>query len=157
MALVKFMQTKLFLGMEDMECSERRVPRWYVSGPMAVFGNDQEYLTKLFTGVAHSLRLHGIDPTTPLEDGLSWDAGYAEHLTADLLNLSKCDGLYLLPGWEHSKGCAVELHWAVIFGIPIYYNMASCPLCRFSAERSRQLLFDGGTPFNEINWEYGEF
>ena len=33
---------------------------------------------------------------------------YAEHMKIDLLILSMCDAIYLLKGWESSKGANIE-------------------------------------------------
>lgn len=128
--------------------------RWYVSGPMAVFGNDQEYLTQLFTDVAHQIRHWGMESITPLEDGLSWDAPYVDHLLADLRNLNECQGVYLLPGWEFSRGCRIEVEWARRFGIPIYFNREVSKHNRCSVEDSLQALLDEHIPHNVIRWKY---
>lgn len=42
-------------------------------------------------------------------------------LRGDLIELLRCDGFVLGPGWEHSVGCRLELSVAAHCGIPIYY------------------------------------
>lgn len=47
-----------------------------------------------------------------------WLAG-----TAELLR--RCDGLFLVPGWEKSKGCQREFELAQELNIPIYQSIVA--------------------------------
>jgi hypothetical protein len=45
-------------------------------------------------------------------------------LMGDLELLSRCDAIYLLPGWESSSGTRAERVFAEDKGIPVLYNEA---------------------------------
>ncbi|MDP9011108.1 MAG: DUF4406 domain-containing protein [Pseudomonadota bacterium] len=47
----------------------------------------------------------------------------AEALIADLTYIAReADGVYLLPGWEKSKGCAAEVALATALGKPLFFH-----------------------------------
>jgi len=50
------------------------------------------------------------------------------YLEADLRLLEACDILYLLPGWEHSKGAVYEKLRATELGLPIYKDLTELVL-----------------------------
>lgn len=43
------------------------------------------------------------------------------HLGKALMELSQCDALVIMPGWEDADGCVVELTTAHRYGIPIWH------------------------------------
>lgn len=43
---------------------------------------------------------------------------------ADLEMLRRCDAIFLMPGWEISKGARMEKQFAESIGLPIFYGMA---------------------------------
>ncbi|MBI9052498.1 MAG: DUF4406 domain-containing protein [Bacteroidales bacterium] len=43
-----------------------------------------------------------------------------EIMGADLYSISQCDAMILLPGWQNSKGCNLEIRFALDYNIPIY-------------------------------------
>lgn len=44
---------------------------------------------------------------------------YGDYLLADLTELATCDAIYLMPGWEKSKGVAAELAFAKCLGLEV--------------------------------------
>lgn len=42
------------------------------------------------------------------------------YIAEDLQYLGHCDMMVLLPGWENSKGCNIEIAFATQYDIPIY-------------------------------------
>ena len=40
-----------------------------------------------------------------------------DHIGADLRELAKCDAIYLCNGWMDSKGCRIEMNYAISLGI----------------------------------------
>ena len=47
---------------------------------------------------------------------------YAEHIGRDITALLECDAVLVLPGWVESKGCALEMEAARIYGKKILTN-----------------------------------
>ncbi len=45
---------------------------------------------------------------------------YRHYLGYDLWCLGRCDAMLLCPGWEKSKGCKIEVRFAIENDIPIY-------------------------------------
>ena len=95
--------------------------RIYLSGPMR---NYPEYNFPAFHAARTSLREQGhtvvcpaerdldqgFDPTlTPAEQDFDVDAA----LAYDVAALPHVDAIALLPGWQYSAGCAVELERAI--------------------------------------------
>lgn len=42
----------------------------------------------------------------------------------DLEILSRCDAIFLLPGWQESRGCQYEVAWAAYHDILDFENLA---------------------------------
>lgn len=49
----------------------------------------------------------------------SWEA----HMLKDIADLLQCKALYMLQGWEDSKGARIEHYIATEIGIPITYEI----------------------------------
>lgn len=45
-------------------------------------------------------------------------------LISDLTALADCDAVYLLPGWEESRGVDIEVRFARYFGIPVFESVS---------------------------------
>lgn len=60
------------------------------------------------------------DAKNHLEDTLGRVAFEHEIMGADLFTLSRCDAMILMPGWERSKGCNLEVRFALDYNIDIY-------------------------------------
>ena len=53
-----------------------------------------------------------------ITDGINWDIYW---LSQSLQRLALADTIWLCDGWEHSKGCNVELECAIQYGLDIVY------------------------------------
>ena len=51
-------------------------------------------------------------------DGINWDIHW---LSQSLKMLAMADIIWLCEGWEHSKGCNIELECAIQYGLVIVY------------------------------------
>ena len=90
---------------------------WYLSGQ--VTGNDsfredfdffETYYTKLGFNV--------VNPVKGEPDGKTYDY----YMRRDLVKLSECTGIIMLPNWKKSKGAKFELSVAKFLGFEIIYH-----------------------------------
>ena len=47
---------------------------------------------------------------------------YEDYMTIDMILLTKCDAIYMISGYEKSKGALAELLMAKSMGLEIYYE-----------------------------------
>lgn len=83
----------------------------YISG--GISGHPIEERRAVFARAEEELRGRGYAPVNPFNNGVSLDASYGDHMRADLRMLLDCDGIYLLRGWESSRGARLEHDVAV--------------------------------------------
>lgn len=107
--------------------------RLYICGPMR---NRPYYNANTFDRAKRTLRGKGHDPVSPADldraEGLDFSLylygteplpeGFdlPSLMRRDLAAIDTCDGLVLLPGWEHSTGAAVEIAYAKFLSLPIF-------------------------------------
>ena len=96
----------------------------YIAGPMTGLPN---YNFDAFDRAAEMLRTRGLEPVNPADNGRKFlaenggrEPNWEEY--RDLLNqgrdmLRQCSKIYLLKGWENSKGAIEELSYALIMHI----------------------------------------
>ena len=103
----------------------------YISGPIT---SNKEHYRECFDAAKEFLQSKGydvIDPSTDdyteavkeagIEDIWSPEA-WLWYLQRDMTVVSNCDGIYMLNGWEQSKGGIVEKIVAEKFKLPIYFE-----------------------------------
>ena len=73
----------------------------YISGP--VTGHEDRNLGA-FLDAARRLAEAGYEPVLP-HSVVPEDAGWPQALLASVHSMLECDGVAMLPGWEHSQGC----------------------------------------------------
>nr|DAT99699.1 MAG TPA: deoxyribosyltransferase [Caudoviricetes sp.] len=86
----------------------------YISGPITGidFGN-----RFAFSCARNALELCGYEAVDPSEVQLGDDATWADYMRADLKLLLDCDFIYMLEGWENSRGARLERELAENLGI----------------------------------------
>ena len=101
----------------------------YIAGPMTGYNNlnwdafDQKELELAAEGwepvnPAKLDRESGIDPSRDLDD---YD--YTECALRDVEALLQCDAIYLMSGWQHSRGASWERALAKHHGIRRFYEV----------------------------------
>lgn len=105
--------------------------RIYVSGAISRPGHpgvftdeDLAAARAKFGKAATDLMNRGHDVVVPLDNGLSPEAPYEQHLAAGLILLSTCNAIYMLPDWRRSHGARLELHYATYTGKEIIYEQS---------------------------------
>jgi hypothetical protein len=88
----------------------------YVSGPMT---GCKDLNFPAFHAAARLLRDMGHTVINPAEINPDTTMPWEQCMRADIKALCDCDAIYLLPGWERSKGAHLELHIAHRIGMEV--------------------------------------
>lgn len=92
----------------------------YISGAIAHY--DMEERKEAFSDAEMRLRGKGFNPVNPFKNGLPDEAHWREHMRADIRLLLDCEFIYMLQGWELSKGAKLELDVASSCGIKVLFE-----------------------------------
>ena len=90
----------------------------YISGPMTGIADLNR---PAFARAASYLRGIGHEPVNPHDigdAGLSWE----ENMRRDLRELLDCESIYLLAGWQQSKGAQFEFYVARKLGFSVVFE-----------------------------------
>ena len=93
----------------------------YISGKIS--GTDLTETRKRFAAVAKAMKRLGVEPVNPLENGLSEHDTWKAHMLKDIADLLQCKAIYMLQGWEESKGARIEYYIATEIGMHIMYEV----------------------------------
>jgi hypothetical protein len=109
--------------------------RIYLSGPMSGYENHNY---EAFHTAAKRIRDSGFDVLCPAENfngdtSLSYDV----YMRQDLVLVSICDAIAVLPGWEKSGGALCEIHAALTIGLPVFDAETMHPLLVSGRELTR--------------------
>lgn len=99
---------------------EQKKLKIYISGKIAHMDLDER--RRAFKMAADYWQLKGYDVFNPFENGLSQDEDWRKHMRVDIRALVDCDAIYMLQGWELSKGAKLELDVASSCGIPVWFQ-----------------------------------
>lgn len=95
-----------------------RANRIYVAGPMTGI---EDFNFPAFNAAAERLRWAGWIVENPAEHGVIEGAEWADYLAYDLTKIGTCGAIFLLPGWENSKGAQLEVLVAERLGMQIIH------------------------------------
>lgn len=96
----------------------------YIAGPMTGLA-DLNF--PAFHAEAARLRALGHEVINPAEINPDQHMSWQECMRTDIAALVFCDAIQLLPGWEKSKGAALEHHIAERLGLLIYLPPVELP------------------------------
>ena len=82
--------------------------RIYIAGPMT---GHPDLNFPAFHGKAAELRAMGHEAVNPAEINSDPQAEWATCMRSDIRELVTCEAIYLLPGWEKSRGATLE--WTI--------------------------------------------
>lgn len=88
----------------------------YIAGPMTGL---PELNFPAFHAAAQELRAAGHDVINPAEINPDPGTAWEDCMRADIAQLVTCDAIFLLPGWERSRGASLEHHIARELGLRI--------------------------------------
>ncbi len=91
----------------------------YISGPIS--GLLYEEVEKAFNEAETRLKEQGYEVVNPLNNGLPRESIWNEHMRADLKLLLDCDAIYMLNGWEYSRGASLEYDLAIDLGFKLIH------------------------------------
>ena len=100
--------------------------RVYVSGPVS--NRCFEDTKKHFRRIAAELRSSGLTPVDPtlIEQSSSPEEnalkGWEDFMREGIKSLMDCDAIYMLEGYEHSRGAKLELELAEKLGMHVWYE-----------------------------------
>lgn len=101
----------------------------YIAGPMR---HRVRHNYDAFDLAANQLKALGYNVVNPADIGRHYGIDETAEcpvdtvkqlLLMDLEALAECDGIFLLAGWESSRGVAVEIAFAKCFDIPVYERL----------------------------------
>lgn len=93
-----------------------RTRRIYIAGPMSGI---EDHNFPAFNAQADILRKEGWTVLNPADHGVVEGAEWGDYLRHDLAGLVTCEAIYLLPGWESSKGARLEVTVAEQLGLKV--------------------------------------
>lgn len=85
--------------------------RVYISGRIS--GLDYKDVEHRFGEAERKLRDVGYKPISPLDNGLSPSDPWIRHMAKDIEILYSCDAIYMLEGWQESRGACIEYDFAI--------------------------------------------
>lgn len=98
--------------------------RIYISGPISGTADYKERFRQAKTEIAEMVKTSMFDWTiiNPVEFCEQIDGTWADYMDVCLAALRLCDAIYILRGWEKSKGATIEKLYAEEAGFKIFYQ-----------------------------------
>lgn len=91
--------------------------RIYIAGPMTGL---PEFNYPAFFAASERLAAAGHEPINPARtEGRDGCRGWLDFMRASLRDIADCDGIATLPGWQDSRGAALEVYIAQSLGLPV--------------------------------------
>lgn len=85
----------------------------YISGPIT---GVLDYKEK-FGLIEASLKLEGYETINPAKVNLGENATWEDYMRHDIKSLCDCDAIFMMKGWQRSKGARVENYMAKKLGL----------------------------------------
>ncbi len=123
-----------------LDRNRQRQRRVYISGPIS--GHDRNERKRVFAEASATLRKQGFVVINPFLVPKP-DASWGECLRADICELVTAGRIFMLSGWEHSKGARLEHNIAKRLGMTVEYQERSNKSLVAGGERPRRLSGSG--------------
>lgn len=103
----------------------------YIAGPIS--GLDYQKAYDAFRDAEMKLTSLGYEPVNPMRLPHNHDKSWSSYMREDLKQLLDCEFVYLLDGWQDSKGARIEAGVAVSLGIKVVNPADSVIIIKRSA------------------------
>ncbi len=88
----------------------------YLSGPMSGI---ELFNYPAFMAAAKALRAQGYDVINPAELDTDTTKEWHHYMRNDIRQLVDCEKIFVLPGWERSRGATLEVFIATQLGMTV--------------------------------------
>lgn len=93
----------------------------YISGPIT--GHDIKEVNKRFEAAEKHLQLQGHRTINPLDNYIpEIPRDWVDYMVLDIAQLMRCEAIYMLTGWETSRGARIEHNIAREMQLKIIYE-----------------------------------
>jgi hypothetical protein len=94
--------------------------RIYISGPVT---GTEDYMAR-FQAAEHKLEEKGYTVINPAKVNaeLPDTLAHNEYMVVSLAMMELCDAVYMMDGWQESKGCSIEFEHAFNNGLAIVFE-----------------------------------
>lgn len=92
----------------------------YISGQIS--GLEYDVARARFCKAEDFLKSIGVDAVNPMDNGLPEESTWIQHMCKDLEMLHECSHIYMLDGWQLSRGACIEYDFAVRTGKAIMFE-----------------------------------
>lgn len=105
------------MGLSVEEYNPRTLKKVYISGPIT---GTKDYLAR-FEEIETAFARQGVEVINPakvnanLPESTTWE----EYMRISLCMLGMCDGIYMMEGWQQSRGASLEYAYARGMGITV--------------------------------------
>lgn len=99
----------------------------YISG--SITGNKNAFTE--FEGAEHFLKAKGFDVVNPLKIKHAENSIWEEYMKRDIIELMQCDAIYILTGWEVSRGACIKRDLCLRLNIPVFFEQYKFRLDNF--------------------------
>lgn len=107
------------MGLSAVECNQGTLKKVYISGPIT---GTKDYLER-FERIEIALALvhQGVEIINPakVNANLPKSTTWEEYMRMSLCMLGMCDGIYMMEGWQQSRGATLEYAYAKGMGITV--------------------------------------
>lgn len=92
----------------------------YISVPIT--GHDMKIVRTWINTAKKTIINSGHTPVSPLDVAPEQDMPYSYYMGKDIEALLECEAIYLLRGWQESRGCNLEFWTAKVYNKKIMFE-----------------------------------
>lgn len=91
----------------------------YLSG--GISGRNYVQVRDEFDYVEEYFIYHGHDVVNPAKFGVD-ERTWEEYMKMSIIEMMSCDAVFMLDGWQNSRGATIERNLAWNLNMPVYYQ-----------------------------------